>query len=68
MKKSILLLVTCITLSFAGLASPGGKVCMKQGCAIEIKKKEGLKKQVQSHQWISVLSGPFESFIYRLLK
>jgi hypothetical protein len=68
MKKSILLLVTCGTLSFAGIASPGGKVCVKKACATAVKKKEGLKKQDPPYQWISVLSGPFESFIYRLLK
>ncbi len=68
MKKSFLLLVSCGILSIPAIASPGEKACTKKATQPGITKKQVQKKQDQSYKWTSVLSGPFESFIYRILK
>ena len=67
MKKSILLLVICGLLGFACAASPGGKACVKKVFASTVKKKGPLKKTSEPNNWMSMLIGPFESFIYRIL-
>lgn len=68
MKRSILLLACTGMLSFTGIASPRAKACVKKTCATQSRKQQALKKQDQPAKWTSVLSGPFDSFIYRLFK
>ena len=62
-----MLLVCGGMLSLPVFASPDGKICEKKMAAAAVTKKHLLKNQSRLQPWKSMLGGPLETFIYRIL-